>query len=264
MKEPKEYVIIGIVEELLNKNTYSSLDDLKKDAIAVLVGEGYTITPDIEKKVQKVVTEKGYTGRHRIDDIIGRKLRDKRYLTIVISISLFLTSAVFEEIILPIFAEDVGIVKQQKLTKEDAEKILEVEKEKELKEKYGEMRPTEILKSIVLDEEVLVNGDKTKAYVKLWKPWRDPKAPNKGWLTMENPYMRIDVNLDRPYYLLYDKINKKDILIYNDNVENVVDMLTGCDIGFADLDADNKVPFSTTAINDMDGIDYSCYRRMGF
>ncbi|GBE18986.1 hypothetical protein BMS3Abin16_01598 [archaeon BMS3Abin16] len=112
----------------------------------------------------------------------------------------------------------------------------------------------ELLHELKTGGTVNVAGKETSAYIRVWNPFLDAAAPEKGWLEMENPYYRIRVNLDHSYYLIYDKALKKDLLIYNDKVDNKMDMLTGSDIGFADLDGNNQVPFSTTARDDVDGI----------
>ncbi len=112
----------------------------------------------------------------------------------------------------------------------------------------------ELLHELALTDTVNVAGEETNAYIRVWNPFLDASAPDKGWLELENPYYRIRVNLDHSYYLLYDKALKKDLLVYNDRVENPTDMLTGSDIGFADLDANNQVSSSTTALHDVDGI----------
>jgi hypothetical protein len=112
----------------------------------------------------------------------------------------------------------------------------------------------ELLYELKKTSTVNVAGTETSAYIRVWNPFLDASAPDKGWLELENPYYRIRVNLDHSYYLIYDKALKKDLLIFNDKVENKMDMLTGSDIGFADLDGNNQVPFSTTARDDVDGI----------
>jgi hypothetical protein len=91
-------------------------------------------------------------------------------------------------------------------------------------------------------------------YVYVWSPWTDLEAPDKGWLTVENGFYRINVNLDHSYYMLYDKINDRDVLVYNDEVEDPVNILTGSDIGFADHGGDNVDFFASTGIHDVDGI----------
>lgn len=106
-------------------------------------------------------------------------------------------------------------------------------------------------------EKEIYSLEKSKdAYVKI-KNIIDEKAPEKGWLYIENPYYIIKLNLQHPYYLLYDKINKKDILIFNDKIEQKHEMLTGSTIGYADLDGENLVSFSSVAIDDDTGIEYS-------
>jgi hypothetical protein len=111
-----------------------------------------------------------------------------------------------------------------------------------------------ILHEIMLPKTVTVGGKEEGAYIRVWEPLIDEAAPDKGWLEMENPFYSIKVNLDHSYYLLYDKALGKDLLIYNDKVENKMDMLTGADMGYGDLDGNNQVPFSTTARDDVDGI----------
>lgn len=98
------------------------------------------------------------------------------------------------------------------------------------------------------------NGE--NSYIKV-KNIIDPRKEEKGWLYIENPYYIIKLNLDKPYYLLYDKINEKDILIFNDKIEQKHEMLTGSTIGYADLDGENLVSFSSVAIDDDTGIEYS-------
>ena len=86
---------------------------------------------------------------------------------------------------------------------------------------------------------------------------KDAKAPKKGWLVADTKYYKLSINLDKSYYLLYDKLNDLDLIIYNDTVESITDMLTGSDMGFADYDGANKLPFTSTALHDKDGITYS-------
>jgi len=111
-----------------------------------------------------------------------------------------------------------------------------------------------LLHELNLDKTVLVNGKEEKAYIKVWEPLINPEAPGKGWLEMENPFYKIKVNLDHSYYLLFDKINDEAIFLYNDKVDNIADKLTGSDIGFTDHSGENARTFSTTAIDDEDGI----------
>lgn len=106
----------------------------------------------------------------------------------------------------------------------------------------------------IMDRNLLHDLEVGEGFVKIWEPLIDEKAPSKGWLEIENPYYKIRINLDHSYYLLFDKTIGKEVLLYNDRVDNKMDMLTGSDIGYADLDGNNQVPFSTTARDDPDGI----------
>ncbi|MFQ5887339.1 MAG: hypothetical protein ACE5HY_01425, partial [Candidatus Hydrothermarchaeales archaeon] len=111
-----------------------------------------------------------------------------------------------------------------------------------------------LIHELNLDKTVVVNGKEEKAFIKIWEPLINPEAPEKGWLEMENPFYKIKVNLDHSYYLIYDKINEMDLLVYNDKVENRADMLTASDIGYTDYSGENAGQFSTTALDDPDGI----------
>ncbi|RMF91781.1 MAG: tetratricopeptide repeat protein [Methanobacteriota archaeon] len=111
-----------------------------------------------------------------------------------------------------------------------------------------------ILHELKLPKRVNVNGKEEDAFIRVWEPLIDEKAPDKGWLEMETPFYSIKVNLDHSYYLLYDKVLGKDLLVYNDRVENPTDMLTGSDLGFADQEGNNKIQWGTTALHDPNGI----------
>jgi hypothetical protein len=91
-------------------------------------------------------------------------------------------------------------------------------------------------------------------YIYVWEPVKDLQAPGKGWLITENPFYQIRINLDKSYYMLYDKGSEREILIYNDEVEDPVNVLTGSDMGFADHDGDNPDSFASTATHDKNGI----------
>lgn len=224
-----------------------------------------------------MVMEHGYTGRFKADDrlmsferIIGEKLLKKfgkkRGVAILVSFLIFISLTVFSETIRIGFEKKFGIG-EERLTEEEAKMLIGVQKAEELKTKYGEMKPVEILHNMTTGKTVNVNGKEEGAYVYVWMPWRDPRAPEKGWLTMENPFYRIDLNLDHPYYLIFDKVSEKQILLYSQVVENPTDILSGSTLGFADLDGDNSVPFSSLAFHDSDGIGYriiTANRREGY
>ncbi len=111
------------------------------------------------------------------------------------------------------------------------------------------------LYSMSLDKTVNVGGKDVKAFIDL-KNRIDDKAPKKGWLLLETPFYRLEINLDHPYYLIFDKLNNRDLLVFNDKVESRTDWLTGSSLGYADVDAENLVPFSSMAIHDVNGLEY--------
>ncbi len=108
--------------------------------------------------------------------------------------------------------------------------------------------------SMNLEKTVNVGGKDVKAFISV-KNRIDAKAPKKGWLLLETPFYRIEINLDHPYYLLFDKINNRDLLVFNDKVESKTDWLTGSTLGYADIDGENLVPFSSMAIHDESGLE---------
>jgi len=93
-------------------------------------------------------------------------------------------------------------------------------------------------------------------YIHIWEPCTNSRAPEKGWLVVENPFYRININLDHSYYMIFDKKRDEDILVYDDTIKSGMDLLTGCDLGFCDHDADNAIQYATTAFHDTDGIEY--------
>lgn len=107
--------------------------------------------------------------------------------------------------------------------------------------------------SLKMDRTVNVNGEDVTAFIDI-KNRIDSRAPEKGWLLIENPFYRIELNLDHPYYQLFDKVSGKEVTLFNDKVESQIDMITGSDLGYADHSGENKVQFSTTALHDVDGI----------
>ncbi len=109
--------------------------------------------------------------------------------------------------------------------------------------------------SLKLSKTVDVGGKGVEAFIDV-KNRIDSKAPKKGWLIIENPYYKIDLNLDRSYYRLYDKLNDHDLLVFNDRVDSKTDWLTGSTLGYADHDAENLVPFSSMAIHDENGLEH--------
>ncbi|MBN1763294.1 MAG: hypothetical protein JW878_09525 [Methanomicrobia archaeon] len=114
-----------------------------------------------------------------------------------------------------------------------------------------------IVEDIIEPEKTLyrlTTGD--DAYIQIWEPCTSRSAPDKGWLIAENPFYKLSINLDYSYYLIFDKVHDKDILVYDDSVTSEIDMLTGCDLGFGDHNGDNPLHYATTALYDIDGLAY--------
>jgi hypothetical protein len=120
---------------------------------------------------------------------------------------------------------------------------------------YGHQEPP-IEADLIEPTELRYQVTTQDGYVYIWEPCTSRRAPEKGWLVVENPYYRLSINLDHSYYLIFDKLSGRDILVYNDTVKNAIDMLTGCDLGFGDHDGDNPIQYASTALYDTDGISY--------
>jgi KaiC/GvpD/RAD55 family RecA-like ATPase len=104
-----------------------------------------------------------------------------------------------------------------------------------------------------MDKTVNVNGESVSAFIDI-KKRIDSRAPEKGWLLIENPYYKIELNLDHPYYRLFDKTTDREVTLFNDKVANPIDMITGSDLGYGDHSGENKVQYSSTSLHDVDGV----------
>lgn len=104
--------------------------------------------------------------------------------------------------------------------------------------------------------KLLYNLTKGDGYIHIWEPCKNSRANTKGWLVVENPFYKLNINLDHSYYTIFDKLRDKDILVFDDTVKAGSVTLTGCDLGFGDNDLSNPIHYATTAIHDTDGIDY--------
>jgi hypothetical protein len=70
------------------------------------------------------------------------------------------------------------------------------------------IKPINLLYSLATED----NG-----YIHIWEPCTNSRAPEKGWLVVENPFYKININLDHSYYMIFDKKRNKDILVYDDS-----------------------------------------------
>jgi len=109
------------------------------------------------------------------------------------------------------------------------------------------IQPTKLIYNLSTEDD---------GYIYIWEPCTNSRAPEKGWLVVENPFYKININLDHSYYMLFDNKSNKDILVYDDTVKSGMNMLTGSALGFCDHDGDNAIQYATTAFHDTDGIEY--------
>jgi hypothetical protein len=114
-------------------------------------------------------------------------------------------------------------------------------------EKSAKIKHTAMIDNLTTED----NG-----YIHIWEPCTNSNAPEKGWLGVENPFYMLNINLDHSYYMIFDKERDKEILVYDDTDKSGFNLLTGCDLGFADHGGDNPIQYATTAIHDTNGIEY--------
>lgn len=186
------------------------------------------------KNACEIVNEK-FSKISHLEGIIHEKFKkiykNKPVLTLIIAILFFVGVALFDAVV------HVGV--------------------HELYYKYSESNGEIIEEDIIKPTKIshnLTTGD--GGYMCIWEPCTSRRAPDKGWLIVENPFYKISINLDHSYYLIFDKVRERDILLYNDAVDSEIDMLTGCDFGFGDHEGDNPIQYATTALYDTDGIEY--------
>ncbi|HDS45478.1 MAG TPA: hypothetical protein ENN68_05220 [Methanomicrobia archaeon] len=164
---------------------------------------------------------------------LARLYKNKPVLTLILAILFFVAIALFDA------AVHVGVHEWYYQYHESPELGSDTESE--------QITPTQI-------RHLLTHED--GGYVRIWEPCTSKHAPDKGWLVIENPYYQLNINLDHSYYTIFDKVQDRDILIYNDAVSSKIDVLTACDFGFADHDGDNSLPYASTALYDTDGLEY--------
>ncbi len=111
------------------------------------------------------------------------------------------------------------------------------------------------LYSLTLPKTVNVGGEEVEAFIDV-KNRIDSEAPTKGWIVINNPFYKIEMNMDHPHYRLYDKVKGHDLLVFNDKVESKTDWLTASTLGYADVDGENLQAFSSMAIHDQNGVEY--------
>ncbi len=97
-----KFVIKSALKELQQKKRFKTLDQLREELEAELKSEGYAIDSEEKDKIKAIVEEDGYTGRFAVDDIIWKKLRNKKYwpaISVAIAVIIFIVSNVLGGVI---------------------------------------------------------------------------------------------------------------------------------------------------------------------
>jgi len=90
-----KFIIKSALKELQQKKRFKTLEQLRDDLEAELQEEGYEIDDEDREKIRAIVDEDGYTGRFAVDDMIWRKLKNKKYwpaLSVAIAVLIFIVS----------------------------------------------------------------------------------------------------------------------------------------------------------------------------
>lgn len=78
-----KFVIQAAMKDLQRKKVYKTLKELREDLEGELGKEGYDLNAEDREKIRTQVEEEGYTGRFAIDDIILKKIKNKKYWPLV-------------------------------------------------------------------------------------------------------------------------------------------------------------------------------------
>jgi hypothetical protein len=188
-----------------------------------------TVCERIDEKFEKISNLHGF-----VHAGFNRLYKNKPVLTLLLAILFFVAIALFDA------AVHVGVHEWYYQYHESPD-------QEGSHTESEQITPTQV-------HHLLTHGD--GGYVRIWEPCTSQHAPDKGWLVVENPYYRLSINLDHSYYTIFDKVKNRDILVYNDAVSSEIDILTACDLGFADHDGDNSLAYASTALYDSDGLEY--------
>jgi len=92
-----KFIIKAAIKDLQEKKNYSSLEQLGEDVEKELLSEGFTLKDEDKEKIKAIVEEDGYTGRFSIDDIILKRLKNKKYwpiASLIAAVLIFLLTTV--------------------------------------------------------------------------------------------------------------------------------------------------------------------------
>lgn len=90
-----KYVIRQSLRELQDRRTFTSYAELAQAVEEDLEAEGLELDTEDRVRIKVLVEEEGYTGRFALDDILRRKLKNRKYLpvaSLVAGVVLFLAS----------------------------------------------------------------------------------------------------------------------------------------------------------------------------
>ena len=96
-EKTSKFIIRAALKDLQQKRTYKTLDTLREDLENELVREGYELNDEEKSKIRLIVEEEGYTGKFAIDDIILRKIKNKKYwplVSIAVMVIIFLITTI--------------------------------------------------------------------------------------------------------------------------------------------------------------------------
>jgi len=93
-----KFAIKTVLKELQGRRHFKTLAELTDSLEEELREEGFELSSEDRERIAAIVDENGYTGRFAIDDVIMKKLRNKKYwpvVSVVVAIIVFIiTSAV--------------------------------------------------------------------------------------------------------------------------------------------------------------------------
>ena len=97
-----KFIIKSALKDLQDKKKFKNLQELTEELEKELADEGYELNDEDRKKIKLIVDEDGYTGSFRIDDIIFKKLKNKKYwpvASIIVAALIFVISNIIGALI---------------------------------------------------------------------------------------------------------------------------------------------------------------------
>lgn len=91
-----KFAIKTVLKDLQSVRHFKTLAELKDGLEEELREEGFELSGEDREKIAAIVDENGYTGRFAIDDVIMKKLKNKKYwpaVSIAVAIIIFIVSS---------------------------------------------------------------------------------------------------------------------------------------------------------------------------